>query len=74
MSDCVSIEYSDVLTEMEQKRQQHIQELISTEETFAKDLATVTEVCRIFKPGSAYLLTCNLAFELLDASNMFYYD
>jgi hypothetical protein len=33
-----------VLSDVEQKRQQHIQELISTEETYTKDLATVTEV------------------------------
>lgn len=29
---------------MEQKRQQHIQELINTEDTYTKDLATVLEV------------------------------
>jgi hypothetical protein len=33
-----------VLSEMEQKRQQHIQELINTEETYTKDLVTVLEV------------------------------
>jgi len=34
-----------VLSDTEQKRQQHIRELIDTEEKFVKDLDVVIEVC-----------------------------
>ena len=36
-----------ILTDTEVKRQQHIRELIDTEEKFVKDLDVVTEVCQL---------------------------
>jgi hypothetical protein len=46
-----------VVPETEQTRQKHIQELITTEETFTKDLSTVIEVENIQCPHNVIAIS-----------------
>ena len=54
--DCTgAISPAPVLSDVELKRQQHIRELINTEEKFVKDLDVVIEVCRLLLPLLDYI-------------------